>query len=83
METATTKHLWMEINNLKKRLEAVEHQAAKLKPPEQLSPEEEFRREFPDAKIDPEWFRLVGILPPLASDEDHNEIIRAIEDAYP
>lgn len=82
METTTSKQLWFEINNLKKRLAAVEQQAAQLKPSDEFSPEEEFRREFPNMKIDRKWFRLVGILPPVPVDEDRNEIIRAIEEAY-
>ena len=82
METLTKKQLWVEIGTLKKRLETVEQQAAQWKPSAELSAEEEFRREFPNSKIDQKWFRLVGILPPLPPEEDHNEIIRAIEEAH-
>lgn len=82
MEVTTSKKLWIEINDIKKRLEAVERYAVHIKISERFSPEEELKREFPNEKINPKWFRLVGILPQLPPEEDHEEIVRAIEEAH-
>jgi len=82
MEVTTSKKLWIEINDIKKRLEAVERSAAKIKLAERFSPEEEFKREFPNEKINNKWFSLVGILPQLPPEDDREEIVQAIEEAY-
>lgn len=81
METTTSEQLWGEINNLKKRLEMVERQAAQLKPSEELSAEEEFRREFPGSKIDRKLFDLVGTDPHISLDEERAELIRVLTQA--
>ena len=82
MESLTKKHLWVEINTLKKHLEAVERQAAQLKISEELSPEEEFRREFPHMKIARKLFNLVGIDPYLSLEDEKEELSRILTNAY-
>ena len=82
MEAINRKQLWMEISDIKKRLKTVESYAGKLKPSKEVSPEEEFRNEFPEIKIDRKLFDLVGIDPYISLEYEKEELTHVITDAY-
>ena len=47
-----------------------------------LTPEEEFRREFPNIEVRPELFRLVGCLPDDPTKSDKELIIEALQEKF-
>ncbi|MCI0613135.1 hypothetical protein L0244_09110 [bacterium] len=52
------------------------------KPQELLTPEEEFRQKYPNIKIEPEFFKLVGSITVPAGVSDKDLLIDAIEAKY-
>ncbi len=47
----------------------------------QLTPEEEFRRKYPDIEVEPEFFKLVGCMA-QSTRSDKDELLDAIEEKY-
>jgi len=79
---ANHKELLKEIREIKKRLRLVEKKAASLKRGKRMSPEEAFRKKFPDLQVDPELLKLVGIDPPLSLRSEKKAIRDAINLLY-
>jgi hypothetical protein len=80
--TTSVKQILQEIRQLKNRLRLVERQVSRLEGHEEMSPEEEFSRVFPHVKVNPQWFKLVGALPPDPVENDEVELTKALEEAY-
>lgn len=76
------KEIIKEIREIKRRLRLVEKKAASLKKEKKVSPREAFARKFPDFKVDPELFELVGIDPPLSLRSEKKAIREAINLLY-
>jgi len=82
MKKASVKQLREELREIKRRLRSIERQVNHLEVGQGLSPREEFKRAFPDVKIDPQWFKVVGSLPPSPVEEDGSELSRIVEERY-
>lgn len=82
MKKTSVKQIRRELREIKSRLRLIERQVDQIEAAENLSPEEEFRRKFPDMKVDRRWFKLVGSLPPSPVEEDENELTRILEEVY-
>jgi hypothetical protein len=82
MKTTSVKQIRRELREIKSRLRLVERQVNQLEVAETLSPEDEFRRKFPEMKVDRRWFKLVGSLPPVPVEEDEHELTQILEEIY-
>lgn len=74
MKTERQGNIMKEIQELKRRLALVERKAAALQKPTPTSVRNALRRKYPQVRIDPQLFRLVGSDPPLSLAKEKKEL---------
>ena len=79
---ANHKGIAKEIREIKRRLWLIEKKAVILKKEKKGSPEEAFKRKFPDLHVDPELFKCVGIDAPLSLRREKEALRDAIDLFY-
>lgn len=79
---ANHKGIAKEIREIKRRLRLIEQKATGLKKEKKESPEEAFKKKFPDVHVDPELFKCVGIDAPLSLRREKMALRNAIDLFY-
>jgi hypothetical protein len=82
MKAERQENIFEEIQQLKRRLSIVERKAAALQKPRTVSVRNAFRRKYPQVRIDPQLFGLVGNDPPLSLTEEKRALRNAIAERF-